>query len=445
MYHTSLIVREYARLTTTPIASTLDLAQIAPSAFDWLCELNASFGKTGTKPFYIEDRNGLRLNNFVGVLETPCGTRLEILPKHVEAGDNLVESRRLLRRMVQSALELPNHNVGSANLELFDAPLNEWVMQGFLQSLDYLVKRGVRFDYHRVEEEQRFMRGQLDTMRQAQQRQGRAHMFHIRHDVFQPDGPENRLLKQALEHVCKATQEPGNWRIAHELRGLFADMRASNDVARDFRLWRNDRMLAHYRVVKPWCELILNGQIPLAVAGERPGISLLFPMEKLFERFVAAALSKVLPAGTQLIAQAASEFLCMHNDGKIFHLKPDLLIQSKQQRWVLDTKWKRLDGADRYNKYGLNQGDFYQLFAYGQKYLRGRGELVLIYPRRHMAFQEALKPFDFDSGLRLWVLPFDLQTECLLDVEKTTLPQFRVSGRELRGVRGHFPDRAYSN
>jgi len=43
-----------------------------------------------------------------------------------------------------------------------------------------------------------------------------------------------------------------------------------------------------------------------------------------------------------------------------------------------------LDGlkANGTSKYGLAQGDFYQLQAYGQSYLNGTGDVVLIYPKK---------------------------------------------------------------
>ncbi|MCD5997555.1 hypothetical protein KDX38_28945, partial [Pseudomonas sp. CDFA 602] len=90
------------------------------------------------------------------------------------------------------------------------------------------------------------------------------------------------------------------------------------------------------------------------------------------------------------------------------------------KRWVLDTKWKRLDSTSGSKNYGLSQSDFYQLFAYGQKYLGGEGDLVLIYPRR-ASFQEALPGFEFSAGLRLWVVPFDLLVGQMhgLEIKKT--------------------------
>jgi 5-methylcytosine-specific restriction enzyme subunit McrC len=48
--------------------------------------------------------------------------------------------------------------------------------------------------------------------------------------------------------------------------------------------------MAHYAPLRPWCELILYRQMPYSLVGVWRGVSLLFPMEKLFERFVAAWL-----------------------------------------------------------------------------------------------------------------------------------------------------------
>ena len=202
-----ITVREYARLTTDKVtAPTLDLAQVSVSVFDWLCKFNASFSNAGAALVQLENRRLLKLDNYVGVLETPCGTRLEILPKHFEHEDCIKQSRALLRRMIQASLNLPTREVGAADLQNFDAPLSEWVMGRFLLALDHLIKRGLRFDYLRVEEEQRFLRGQLNVAKQMRQPPGRQHHFQIRHDIYLPDRPENRLLKFALDQVCKATQ-----------------------------------------------------------------------------------------------------------------------------------------------------------------------------------------------------------------------------------------------
>lgn len=436
--NTNVIVREYARLTTAPVApGNLDCARISVTAFDWLCDLSASFNRAGATLLQIEGRQSLKWDSYVGVIETPCGTRLEILPKHFEQDDCVLKSRTLLRKLIQAALSLKPRPVSITGLQLYQAPLTEWVMGQFLNELDVLVKRGVRFDYTRVEEERPFLRGQLNVVAQLRQPLARQHHFQVRHDVYLPDRAENRLLKRALEQVAKVTQLPANWRLANELRALLAEIPGSRHVAQDFRLWSRDRLMAHYSPVKPWCELILNQQMPVAVQGTWQGMSLLFPMERLFENYVQQWIGTQLAPGAKLTAQAAKADLCKHGDRGMFRLRPDLLIDNDEQRWVLDTKWKRVDQRNAEQNYNLSQSDFYQLFAYGHKYRTGGNmpTLVLIYPF-WAGLQRGLPAFDYGGGLQLWVLPFDLERECLVDAGVANVPV-----REALGSAGCYPTR----
>lgn len=413
-------VREHAWLCTEPVLASLDYAQVTESAFDYLCRLSERFSRGGARLLQVEGRRRLKLDNFVGVIQTPCGTELEIVPKHHAEGGSLADARALLRKLLLALLDLPTRDVGEASLQLFDAPLSEWVMGRFLEELDTLVSRGLRFDYQRVEEELPFLRGQLNLNQHLRQPPGREHRFHVRHEVYLPDRPENRLLKLALDHVRQGTRDANHWRLAQELSFRLAEIPASRQVPQDFRAWGQDRLLAHYRQVKTWCELILNQHMPLAVAGDYQGMSLLFPMEKLFERYVARWLRGFLAAGVDIRTPARSQSLCEHQQKPIFQLEPDILISDGEQGWILDTKWKLIEASKRADKYGLSQSDFYQLFAYGQKYLGGTGRMALIYPRTE-TFQSPLDAFNFGSGLSLEVLPFDLHEERLLGVERLGL------------------------
>lgn len=66
------------------------------------------------------------------------------------------------------------------------------------------------------------------------------------------------------------------------------------------------------------------------------------------------------------------------------------------------------------DKYGLSQSDFYQLFAYGHRYLPGEGQMLLIYPMTHR-FQQPLPVFTYSQHLHLRVVPFDLQNDRLVE------------------------------
>lgn len=410
-----IVVREYARLTTENVFHSYDQASVSNADFEWLCNLSAGFKISGASLLQIENRRWLRLDNFVGIVETPSGTLIEILPKHTDNSSQtaISKSRALLIKMLEAALDLPVRITDKTDVQTYAHPLLEWVMKQYVLSLDQLIKRGIRFDYTRVEEEQRYLRGQLDMIKQLRQPPGRNHIFPIRHDVFLANRPENRLLKSALLRVCSKTQQPDTWRLSHELIGLLAEIPESKAFHDDFSQWRDNRLMAHYKAIRPWCELVLGQHMPIAMRGKTNGISLLFPMEKLFERYVEYNLRQQMRSPYSLRPQAQSQSLCIHKGKDIFQLRPDLLIQEGQKNvLILDTKWKLISVFDSENKYGLSQGDFYQLFAYGHKYLEAKGEMLLIYPLTER-FAEVLPSFNFSPDLKLWVVPFDLENNIL--------------------------------
>ena len=411
----AVTVREHARITTGPlaIANGLDQATVSDVAFDWLCKESERLRKGGAGLVQLEGRRWLRLDNYVGVIQAPDGTRIEILPKTFDEGDDAAEARRLLQRMLRRCLHLDARISAPTALQVFDGPLTEWVIRQFLTALDTLVKRGLRFEYHAVEEERRFLRGRLLVGRQVRQPPGRAHCFQVEHEVFDADRPENRLLRSALDKVCRQAKEAGNRRLAFELAHQILEIPPSKDIATDFDQWRSDRLTAHYRPVRPWCSLILNEQNPLTVLGDWTGNSLLFPMERVFESYVEDCLRRALRPGQSLKAQAASQYLATHDGHPWFQLRPDFLLVEGGATVVLDAKWKRLNASNgnTEDKYGLSQADFYQLYAYGQKYLGGCGRLVLLFPQT-TTFRDPLLPFFFNDQLRLDVVPFDLTSGC---------------------------------
>jgi 5-methylcytosine-specific restriction enzyme subunit McrC len=418
----AIAVREYATLTTSSVPSTLDVAQLDAGDFDWLLTTLAPSG--AANGCAMLDRTKLRLGSLVGVIELPSGAILEILPKHHEFGETH-QARRLLWKMIRGALDLPQREVGRANLASFDAPLSEWLIQQYLLQLDRLIKRGLRFDYSRIQAVEPFVRGRVDATRQLRQGPHRQHLFDVQYDVYLPDRPENRLLKSALMLVGGTTRERSNWQLAHELLTIMDPVPHSTDVTRDLALWSDERLLAHYVKVRPWCELILRKELPIALAGDWRGISVLFPMERLFERYVEKAIAKQVTPGIRFTSQACGQYLCTHDGGSFFALQPDILLwESEHERWLLDAKWKIVRPGDRSNRYNLKQSDFYQLFAYGHKYLNGTGDLGLIFPKTS-EFVVPLPMFQFSEHLRLWALPFDLDRDELIQPPEAVFPVHR--------------------
>jgi 5-methylcytosine-specific restriction enzyme subunit McrC len=208
---------------------------------------------------------------------------------------------------------------------------------------------------------------------------------------------------------------------------VFADIPLSTNVRKDLSAVKLDRGMSYYKVPYEWTKLVLDGFSPLTMQGNSYALSLLFPLEAVFESYVASVLLTLLPEHMSLDTQVKTKSLALFNKRKFFQLRPDLFITNKQStNVVLDTKWKLIDSTkdNGTDKFGLSQSDLYQMFAYGHKYLDGSGELFLIYPS-HDDFQEPIEhSFDFyeNKSLVLWVVPFDISAE-LSDDDRVIWPE----------------------
>ncbi|GEO18830.1 hypothetical protein MAE02_65260 [Microvirga aerophila] len=231
----AVTVREYARLTTEPSQFSLDLATIAPSAFQWLVAQRDRGNGLAGRVFQLDSPSTIRLGSHVGVIETPCGTQIEILPKYVDHGEDAATARRLLATMIHEALRTTPRVADVAQIEVFKMPVTEWVVGQFLQSTAHLLKRGLRQSYGRVESQERFLRGRLQVHRQMRSGPASDHIFNIEHDIFTFNRPENRLIRAALEYVLTVTRLPENWRLARELSLVLSEIPPSADIAGDFR------------------------------------------------------------------------------------------------------------------------------------------------------------------------------------------------------------------
>lgn len=416
-------VRERASITCSEDqVASLDLGIVSKATFDWLLDL-PSWGSR-TPLFQQNGRQFLRLNSYVGILQSPTGEVIEILPKtqeNIPSDSDLISLRQLMQRMVMRALSLKPKESGKASLSSTNTPIHEWIFAKFLSELLSLYSKGLRHDYIRVEEESRFIRGQIDLNKQLRKSPDKATWFNIRHDIYSPERLENRLLKTAVEFILKVTKTAENWRTANELSHYLIDIPSLLKPEKSLCQWQHDRSMLQYEAVFPWCEIIIQNFNPSFQHGQHKGISLLFSMDKLFETYVASSLKIHIQKPDQLKIQAATQYFVEHqpvnssNKEDWFQLKPDMLLISPDKQHILDTKWKLLnfDLNTSKNKYDLNQSDFYQLFAYGHKYMDGQGHMMMIYPS-HQYFLEPLSVFSFTNNLHLWVVPFDLYTEKLI-------------------------------
>lgn len=361
----------------------------------------------------VKGRETIRFTHYVGVLQSPCGFQIEILPKTGRVGTDPAQSRALVLKMLASLEDMPELEFGSADLACFDTLL-EWLMGRFLQACNQVVKHGLRSAYVEREENQAFLKGKLLAAQQLRHNLVQRQRNYVQLDELLTDRPENRLLRSALDKIAGHSQDDVNLKLCRELRFALDDVPPSRCIERDFNAIHLERGMGYYREAIRWSQFVLEGVTPFSQLGHEQGISILFPMHQLFESFVAQRLSRQIPKHLSLKTQGSSASLVTYKTNNWFNLIPDLQLFEQQRRVaILDTKWKLLDAAkgNRKDKFNLSQADFYQLFAYGHKLLNGEGELFLIYPKTAHFMEPIADPFCFSEGLKLWVVPFDLELD----------------------------------
>lgn len=400
-----IIVREYAtlRIAKDPKAQSLDEAEISQQDFDYLYELihqDLSEVESCKKIFQLSSRTTLRAQNFVGVIETPSSTVIELLPKIAQL-DDLDRLKEKLLEMILITQNIKYRKVDEASLKSYKGPLNEYLARAFILELQRLLQKGIRQDYLNVEDEQLYLRGKLNLKKHVQHSAGKSHIFPIHHDVLAVNNAENRLLKTAIEFILSKTKDSFNKKNALIFSHLMHEIPLSKQLDVDLLKWRSGRLVAHYQLIKPWCQLILKQKNPVAIFGQDRGYSLLFPMEKLFEQYIGHKLKIWLNTECTLYTQFNENFLLKKNNKTYCRLKPDFLIKrNKTNELVLDAKWKRLDTNKK--QFGVSEADVYQMYAYSHIYLQHTKNVVLIYPRQEN-FIKAIEGLKFCSNKKLKV------------------------------------------
>ncbi len=239
----------------------------------------------------------LTARNYVGVIVTADGAVIEILPKICSAapeGNPRVRARRLLIEMLSELPDAPYRALQSTGVDTARMNLLKAFVRMFIDEVFAIVRRGLRCDYVHVEEDARYLRGKLDLPRHIRENAAHRERFAVICDRYTADRPENRLLKSTLLFLRRHSGSPQNLRDLRLLLDTFAAVPPSVDGAGDLRRCAPDRNTRDYTRALLWCRVFLTGRGFTSFAGDDVALALLFPMEALFERYVARRLRRKL-------------------------------------------------------------------------------------------------------------------------------------------------------
>ena len=363
---------------------------------------NKSDGENSVEVMRLQSKNGRKYAvacNYVGVITLSDGTTIEILPKTGKTGSGREDernARKVLVKMLRSLRNAPYKINQSANIDVEKLPLTEVFIRMFIGEIYAIVRRGVRCGYEAVSENTGFYKGKMLFVGQIKRNAVHKERFFVEHDEFNSNRAENKLIKSTLGYLARRTRSYANQADLRVLLSVFDGVAYSTDVEGDLRLSCRGRDTEYYREAIRWCGVFLAGKSFSMFAGRQYAKALLFPMEKLFESYVAKELAKALDGEYSVVAQERS--LWLFDSPSKFRLRPDIVARGGGKTFIFDTKWKLLSDNPNIN-YGITQGDMYQMYAYHKKYL-ANGEAVdgcfLIYPSSGADIK--IKPFAADGG-----------------------------------------------
>lgn len=313
--------------------------------------------------------------NYVGLITMTDGTVIEILPKI--AGDGLTEgeTKRIFFEMLKTLKDLSFKDFNVSSLRINRLTLLEIFIKMFIDEVAILTKQGLMAAYMPIEANERFYKGKFLASQNIKHNLVSRERVFVRYDDFTLNRPENRLIKTTLNFLLKTTGDGDNRRNAMRLLSFFDGVDYSRSVDSDFSKCFVDRSINHYEKAISWCRVFLKGNSFTAFSGSAVALALLFPMEKVFESFIASKFRKHIGSGVNLRTQD-TKYSLFDSPTRAFALRPDLVLEFGGNTVIMDTKWKLL--SDNVRNSGISQSDMYQMYAYSKKY-NAEG-IVLLYP-----------------------------------------------------------------
>ena len=316
--------------------------------------------------------------NYVGIISMNDGTTIEILPKiFSKTSYSVAQVKKLLVDMLKTLRNSPYKSLQTSQVDIEKMNIFEVFIRMFLDEVLFIVKRGLKSSYETISENESVFKGKLLFSEQIKHNYAHKEKVYVEYDEFNNNRPENKLIKSTLLYLYRQTTSTKNKNDIKTLLNAFSEVDPSSNYEDDYSKFVPDRNMKDYSTALLWCRVFLMGKSFTSFSGSEVAFALLFPMETLFESYIAAQLKKMLGHSSYTLS-AQDKTYHLFDEPRKFLMKPDIVIKNKAlgQVFVMDTKWKVL--SDAKVNYGISQADMYQMYAYQKKYTSEN--VTLLYP-----------------------------------------------------------------
>lgn len=214
------------------------------------------------------------------------------------------------------------------------------------------------------------------------------HLFSVTYDELTVDNALSRIFRYVVECLWYRTRNSQSRQMLSDLRYWMDEVTLLPDVTPQMAQHISlTRLNQQYEPLLNLARLFLERMGLELFVKDQTAFAFIFDMNQLFERFLTNFIQQhrqeVLPTVLQTCqilpqGQKTTYYLARHQGKGVFKLKPDLVFRNHQTYPLLmDFKYKQLKPNQR--KLGIAEADFYQMYAYLNRF--GCHRVILMYPQ----------------------------------------------------------------
>ena len=324
----------------------------------------------------------IRTLNYAGVAKIGS-LKIEILPKFFREGDIQKRKPAIMRNLLYMLQYSETYNfkeISNADLDEIKNDFLEIIVFLFAKNLAQLLKSKQERQYIRHQDDLRFVREKIITKKYGRD-PARLHVIPCDFHDRSMDTLMNRTFRFTAQTLLHQIKSPDTYRYLKYILSVFNDIDPGRIFPSEVRKIRFNRINKEFKPYVKFCELFLSHSTITLQASRVDFFSLMIPMEKLFESFIAEMIKKhqqtILPNGAAYAVKSQHYLgsIAYQNEREYFAMIPDIFLEGVPSI-ILDTKYKLLSPEER--KYNISQQDLYQMYAYCRE--SGTRTAILLYP-----------------------------------------------------------------
>lgn len=354
-------------------------------------------GSVTSKQQYIDFnvKDGIKLQNYIGTIAFE-GEQFNIFPKvfrydeddfntadwHIDdMVKNLVVWLGYCDKLNFPFVTMKSELIGTNNLlELFVAI--------YVRYLKNILDREIFHRYEDIRETGSIIKGKIDIYDYMTKKacHGNLHQMDCTYSSFLLDNLLNRIIKCTCRQIMSLTTQATNKETLHKILIKLNDVSDVVCTPYDCDYVHLNALNRSYNIILSMSKMFLLNKVNSYNTGITQTFCFLFPVELLFEGFVGGFLQEMFKDRAKVTFQSSSHYLAelvVDNAfyGNVFLLKPDIVLETADSIFILDTKYKEIDRFEKIKenkKLDISDNDIKQMAVYGAR--RGAKKMYLIYP-----------------------------------------------------------------